>query len=271
MVVINCTKDDCDWKTEDREPSMAMVLAAELQNHTSVSHQAPAPAAGHDDTGRKAPPIERPKVAAGGTEESWSMFVKKWDMFKAGSKIPAAQLTNQLFQCCVDSLGDDILRGLDNVANVSETDLLAAIKKLAVQPVAIGVRRTELLNMSQDREEPIRTFLAKVKGKALTCNYKVDCSCAPPTKVDYTDCVIKDVILNGLVDEDIKKEILGQQDLDKLSVDDTVTRIESKETARNALSQNTGTAGISSFKKEAATKAAAVSYTHLTLPTNREV
>ena len=38
MVVINCTKDDCDWKTEDREPSMAMVLAAELQNHTSVSY-----------------------------------------------------------------------------------------------------------------------------------------------------------------------------------------------------------------------------------------
>ena len=97
MVVINCTKDDCDWKTEDRDPSMAMVLAAELQNHTAVSHPAPAPATGpNDDTGRKAPPIERPKVAAGGTEESWSMFVKKWDMFKAGSKIPAAQLTNQL-------------------------------------------------------------------------------------------------------------------------------------------------------------------------------
>ena len=62
--------------------------------------------------------------------------------------------------------------------------------------------------------------------------------------------------MNGLVDEDIKKEILGQQDLDKLSVDDTVTRIESKETARNALSQSTGSAGISSFKKEGATRAA---------------
>ena len=192
MVVISCTKEDCPWKTTDRDASLAAVLAAELQNHTAVSHPAPALATGpNDDTGRKAPPIERPKVAAGGTEESWSMFVKKWDMFKAGSKIPPAQLTNQLFQCCVDSLGDDILRGLNDVATVSETDLLAAIKKLSVQPVAIGVRRTELLNMSQDREEPIRTFLAKVKGKALTCNYKVSCSCAPPTKVDYTDCVIK--------------------------------------------------------------------------------
>ena len=192
MVVISCTKEDCNWKTTDRDASLATVLAAELQNHTAVSHPAPAPATGpNDNTGRKAPPIEL-----------WLMFVKKWDMFKAGSKIPPAKLTNQLFQCCVDSLGDDILRGLDDVATVSETDLLAAIKKLSVQPVAIGVRCTELLNMSQDREEPIRIFLAKVKG--------VNCSCAPPTKVDYTDCVIKDVILNGLVD-------------------DTVTRIESKE------------------------------------------
>ena len=128
MVVISCTKEDCNWKTTDRDASLATVLAAELQNHTAVSHPAPAPATGpNDNTGRKAPPIEL-----------WLMFVKKWDMFKAGSKIPPAKLTNQLFQCCVDSLGDDILRGLDDVATVSETDLLAAIKKLSVQPVAIG-------------------------------------------------------------------------------------------------------------------------------------
>ena len=38
---------------------------------------------------------------------------------------------------------------------VSENTLLEAIKKLAVQPVARGVRRTELINMTQDSGEPI--------------------------------------------------------------------------------------------------------------------
>ena len=259
MVQVSCTKQGCGWTSADREATLAVLLAAELNNHTAVDHAPPAPAvagSNNADTGRKAPAIERPKIAAGGTEETWAMFTKKWSMFKAGSKIPDAQLNNQLFQCCVDSLGDDLLRGLTDIATVSEDELLAAIKKLAVQPVAIGVRRTELMNMTQDREEAIRTFHAKVKGRALTCAYKVDCSCDPPSKADYTDCVIKDVLINGLSDEDIKREILGLSDLDKLSVDDTVAKIESKETARNAMSNTTGAAGISSFKKESANKAA---------------
>ena len=48
----------------------------------------------------------------------------------------------------------------------TEAALLAGIKRLAVQPVARGVRRTDLMNMQQDSGEPIRSFYAKVKGRA---------------------------------------------------------------------------------------------------------
>ena len=62
--------------------------------------------------------------------------------------------------------------------------------------------------------------------------------------------MIKDVILNGLVDEDIKKEVLGMDDLDELNVEKLVSRIEGKETARNALNKShTLSASISAFKK----------------------
>ena len=97
----------------------------------------------------------------------------------------------------MDSLGDDLLKGTTDIMKESEETLLAAIKRLAVQPVARGVRRTELINMQQDSGESIRSFHANVKGKAATCSYMVKCSCDRPIDVDYTELVIKDVILNG--------------------------------------------------------------------------
>ena len=251
MVVISCTKPGCEWSTEDRDEALAAILAAELSNHTAVSHTPAAAVEENSDSAvKKSPAINRPKISVGGTEETWAIFLKKWELFKSGSKIPTTQINNHLFQCCVDSLGDDLLKGTSDIIAESEEALLAAIKKLAVQPVARGVRRTELMNMQQDNDESIRSFHAKVKGRAVTCSYVVSCGCTPSTKVDYTELVIKDVILNGLVDEDIKKEVLGADDLDGLTVERLVSRIEGKETARNALNKGTAlSASISSFRK----------------------
>ena len=90
MVVLRCSKDDCDWKTPNREESLAVVLAAELSNHTAVAHSKPA-AEPTDGGSKKTPAIERPKISTGGTEESWSVFLKKWELFKSGSKIQGSQ------------------------------------------------------------------------------------------------------------------------------------------------------------------------------------
>jgi len=38
MVIVKCSHPSCEWKTEDRPESLAVVLAAELNNHTSVTH-----------------------------------------------------------------------------------------------------------------------------------------------------------------------------------------------------------------------------------------
>ena len=92
--------------------------------------------------------------------------------------------------------------------------------------------------MQQDSGEPIRSFYAKVKGRASTCSNEVPCKCDPSTKVDCTQLIVKGVLLNGLVDEDIKKEILGMDDLDDLDVEEMISRIESKETAHNALNRS---------------------------------
>ena len=126
MVVVKCSHEDCDWETPDRTEALAAVLAAELANHTAVKHCKQGGSSG-DDASKKTPAIERPKISAGGTEESWAVFLKKWELFKSGSKIQQSQLNNHLFQCCVDTLGDDLLRGITDIMKETEDTLLAAI------------------------------------------------------------------------------------------------------------------------------------------------
>ena len=66
-------------------------------------------------------------------------------------------------------MGDAILKGHPNAVISTEENLLKIIKQMAVIPVAISVRRADLLNTKQDQGENVRAFYAKVRGKAATC------------------------------------------------------------------------------------------------------
>ena len=63
---------------------------------------------------------------------------------------------------------EQLLRADPNIVTKREIEQRESIRKLAVVPVAMGVRRSEMLNMSQDDGELSRTFLAKVHGKAAS-------------------------------------------------------------------------------------------------------
>ena len=69
--------------------------------------------------------------------------------------------------------------------------------------------------MNQDQGEPVRSFAAKIKGKAATCAFHVTCSkTGCNTEVDFTDTISKYVLVNGLADKEIKRETLGWANLD---------------------------------------------------------
>ena len=133
---------------------------------------------------------------------------------------------------------------------------MTLLKSLAV---AVSVKRNELLQMHQDSGETIRNFLLRVKGKAVTCKFKIKCTHlhavpagqaeAPPNVyVDYTDEMIRHVILNGLYDDDIRTDIFSEAGLDTMLVTDLVSMIEGKELARDATRLPSAGA-ISQFKR----------------------
>ena len=148
-------------------------------------------------------------------------------MFIQGSGIDEASATAQLFQCASQSLGDSLLKSDAEIVSKPLLELLAVI------PLATGLLRSDLMQMRQLRDERFCAFAARVRGKADTCSFTVDCICG--LKVSYTDHMIRDTILNGIADDEIHREILGSADVLTRAVNEIVALVESKEIAHNAV------------------------------------
>ena len=237
MVVIACPVTGCNYETPDVEAS---VVASLLNLHNNEHLRNGSPGETRSAKKQKPPKLERPKIGKESSEENWNIFCTRWTMFVRDTEMTTEETLHQLFNCCDDELGDEILRGYPNAISGTERELLDVIKKLAVFPVAISVRRSELISTRQDHGEGIRSFVAKLKGKAATCAYTANCTSSTCEQIiNFTDVIVKDVIVAGLVDDDIKKDVLGWADLDIKSVDETVNFIEAKEKARDALAKHT--------------------------------
>ena len=245
MVIVECSVPQCDFTTNDVSENLAIAL---LANHGLAHQNTPPATTGHvQPPTPRGPKLERPKVNVGVSTEEWNVFVRRWTVFRTGSGIDDTSAPSQLFQCAGTELGDSLLKANPNAAYDTLPQLLEAMRSLAVIPVATGVLRTELLQLRQQRDETFRAFTARARGKAETCAFAAECECGK--HVDYTDHVIRDVLLNGISDTDIRREILGYPDILKMPVNDVIALVENKEMARNALPSSTLSA-VSSFRRQ---------------------
>ena len=58
-----------------------------------------------------------------------------------------------------------------------KSDMLADMENFAVIRVSKGAQRANLMKLSQDGDESIRTFAARVQGKAQTCGFVTQAKC----------------------------------------------------------------------------------------------
>ena len=173
MVVVKCSVPQCGFTTDDVSEAIAVAL---LSNH-GLAHQNPPPAqpagtAQAQTPANRGPKLDRPKSDVGVSIEEWNVFLRRWNVFRAGSGIDAAQAPYQLFQCAGPELGDSLLKANPNAASGTLADLITAMRSLAVISVATCVLRTELLQLRQERDDAFQAFTARVRGKAETCAYR---------------------------------------------------------------------------------------------------
>ena len=237
MVQLHCPIEGCPYVTIDGSEVVACAL---LAAHTPAHNIAPAPMT-------SGPKLERPKIDIGVTLEQWNMFERRWDVFVNGSGINPTNSSPQLFQCASEELGNNLLKIDANVTSKPTKLLLSEMKSLAVIAVARGVLRAELFQMRQERDESFRSYAARVRGKAETCSYTTKCTCE--LTINFTDIIVRDVLIAGIADLDIRREILGIDSVLDKSLTDVITLVEGREMARNALPTSSSLDAMSAFKK----------------------
>ena len=151
MVVVKCPIPGCDYEANEEVASIvAALLNIHALTHTQTSNVSAA----------SQPKLDRPRIDMGVEEEVWNGFVRRWEAFRVGSGINESTAPMQLFQCASDSLGDIVLKAHPDIQSKSVTDVMNTLREFAIIPVAIGVRRAELMDLKQAPDEPFRTFAA---------------------------------------------------------------------------------------------------------------
>ena len=225
----------CAYETDDLDP------AAKLNIHAIFHSQQNVPQT----------KLERRRIDVGVEEEVWNSFLRKFNASKIGSCIDARNEPTQLLSCCSEGLTDLILKCDPNIHSKDIDSIKETIKSFAVIPVAIGVRRAELMLLRQAPDESFRNFAAKVTGKAETCSFRtnVKCNCGAEISVDYTIETVKDVLLAGILDIDIRREALALPNIPKLSVNGVISFVEGREMARNATPVTQTLSALSAYRK----------------------
>ena len=244
MVVIKYPIHGCNYKT----PNHQFDIVCRLLDLHKVEH-------GKNSGSSKAvimpnaSQLIRLRVDQGISQETWLAFIRRWELFKTGSNISSQNANKQLFQCAHDKLGDLILANDLRLMAKLEEHVAKLMEPVAVIKVALKVKRAELMRLNQEHDEPFKTFTTRVRSKAETCNFKTvsECKCGKKNMTNYTDKAIKDVMLAGIDDDDIGKEVLSTEDiLSRASFD---SFIESKEMGRHATENSRTVSLVSSFQR----------------------
>ena len=145
----------------------------------------------------------RPNVGLDEPIEKWEDFSSSWQQYKEEYCLSGKKLTRQLIACCSPDLATSLSRVSGGKHfDLEETDILKQMKNLVVRFENPAVHVQTFFAMHQQPEDGVRHFLARLRGFANHCEFRVRCSCAQ--EVSYADNDIKYKLVAGLVDEEIK-------------------------------------------------------------------
>ena len=135
-----------------------------------------------------------------------------------------------------------------SLANKTADEVLTAIKKLAVREENTMVARVQLHHMRQDRDEPIRSFCARLRGQAGVCKFNIKCQ-GCNGDVNYTEQIVRDVITRGLADSEIQLDLLGDRNQD-MTLEEVLKFVEAREAGKRSASRLFETQGIDASRSQ---------------------
>ncbi|XP_043204419.1 uncharacterized protein LOC122371791 [Amphibalanus amphitrite] len=238
-----CPFSGCEYVVAaDTAPIVVVQL---LQMHQSEAHTRPT-------VSITAEKVTRPRVTAAGSSEDWEYFTSRWTEYKKATGLTDTDCVIQLLECCDEGLRRDLTRfSGGSLSSKDEQTVLAAMRSLAVREENLAVARVQLHNMTQEHEEPVRAFAARLRGQAAVCKFHVTCECG--RVVSYQDEVTRDTLARGLADRDIQLDLLAQGQT-PIPLEETIRFVEAKEAGKRSaqtLGQSQGVAAARSQYRRA--------------------
>ena len=245
MPVINCYFQDCPFVTADVGDAAGGAIIAD---HLARVHPIAAPVAAALNPAAHTPRIkvDRPALQGRINGDDWQNFIRDWENYRDLSGIPAASINRHLGLCCEPELKNELygMYTQDTINGMTQADLLAALKILAVVDETVLSHRIQLSDITQSPGQPIHGFLAALKKKARLCALTMNCSnaaCARP--IDYSSVYIKDALVRGLSDDDNRQKLLAEPNSDDLTLDQVVEFLHRLEISKKPLTSHHGDAG----------------------------
>ena len=201
---MECSVAECTFSTTAGCPTWEL-MATLLTIHTQAVHGgagAPQPASTNQHKLEKLP---RPTFTLQMTESQWSFTKVQWDNYiKQSTVSPAVQLM-QLQAACDGPLQQRIFDTGTYEALTSAELFLAKMKELAVIVVHKSIHLMNLWKMSQQSDEPIRAFAARLTATADMCGMITKCpnqTCG--TDVSFRDLVVHQMLIHGMRDNNVR-------------------------------------------------------------------
>ena len=124
--------------------------------------------------------------------------------------------------------------------------MLEAFRQLAVREEYIVVLHVELFGMKQDSDEPVRNFVARLRGHASQCKFLVKCATCNKD-VSYMDQLLKEYVIRSVYDHEIQSDILGNRD-QEMSLESLIKFIEARGGRRSTHKHGYATSGHRSYQ-----------------------
>ena len=220
-ITLQCPFTGCDNVTTHASEAVAVaVFNAHIATHTMAS----APAAKRSRTEMKKP--DRPIVKEDSTDQDWAIFEFEWGRYCTAVGITGDEdvLRSELLNCCDPALRQRLLEmvGPETLNNMTEKDLKALIKEIAVLSVDPVVHRVQFSGLKQDHGEPFQRYVPKLKAKASLCQFVVTgrykCSEACTKDIDkelsvsYRDDMVESQMVAGLYNPEHRTRVMQEAD-----------------------------------------------------------
>ena len=126
-VTVECPEQDCTggtngegWTYTGDAAVAAVMLEHLLKSHGQQARQA--------DRRPRPPPLQPPKLSGQCSEAKFEDFRKLWGFYKNSVDMPEGTVTSYLLNCLHDDLKTDVHAANADILNMSEEEVLAAVR-----------------------------------------------------------------------------------------------------------------------------------------------